>query len=360
MSTTSARMRVGILGATGLVGQRLVALLDGHPWFEVAVCGASSRSEGRSYGDAVRWSLPGDVPDRVAALPVVACDPAAFDGCHVVLSGLDSAAARDLEPAFVAAGHAVVSNASAHRMAPATPLVIPEVNAHHLDLVERRAAEGAGFLVTNPNCSVIGLAVALAPLHRAFGIRRAVVATMQALSGAGIEGPTAMTMTDNVIPYIAGEEDKMNEELGKLLGSVSPERDRVVAAPIPVSAHCHRVATLDGHLEAVSIELERPVSVAGAVETLRSFRGPVAGMGLPSAPERPIVVRDEPDRPQPRLDRDAGAGMTVVVGRVRPCPAMTLRFELLSHNTIRGAAGAALLNAELLAARGWLEGRAPR
>lgn len=358
MSTPERRFRVGILGSTGLVGQRLISRLASHPWFETTVLGASERSSGRTYVEAARWALPGAPPPGIRDRDVVPCEPDRFRDCDLVLSSLGGDVAREVEGAFVRAGHRVVSNSSAFRMDPGVPLVIPEVNADHLDLVEDAARRGHGFVVTNPNCSVIGLALALAPLHETFGIRRVVVTTLQALSGAGVDGPAALAMTDNVLPFIRNEEDKMEEEFGKLLGTLESDGRAVRRLAAPVSAHCHRVATVDGHLEAVSIECERPATPEDAVRALRSFRGLVADLGLPTAPDPPIVVRDEEDRPQPRLDRDEGDGMTVVVGRVRPCPAMTLRLELLSHNTVRGAAGAAILNAELLAARGWLE--APR
>ena len=336
---------VGILGATGLVGQRLVERLVGHPWFRLVAVGASERSAGRPYREAVRWSLGSDVPEAAGDLQVRPCVPDALRDCALVLSALDAAAAGPIETAFVAAGIPVLSNSSAHRMQPHVPLLVPEVNAAHLDVLGGRTP-----LVTNPNCSVTGLALALAPLHRAFGIRRVVVATLQALSGAGLEGPRGTDVLDNVIPFIAGEEEKIETELGKILGHAGA--GAIEPASLRVSAHCHRVSTLDGHLEAVSVELERPPVAEEAAEAMRSFRGDVAGLGLPSAPQRPLIVRAEPDRPQPRLDRLAGGGMSVTVGRVRPCPVLSLRFELLSHNTVRGAAGGALLNAELLHARG--------
>lgn len=345
-------LNVGILGATGLVGQRLVSLLHGHPWFRTAVVGASQRSTGRTYADAVRWSLPGAIPSETAVLEIEPCEPGRFAGCDVVVSSLDTEIARTTERLFVDAGHVVVSNSSAYRLDPRYPLIIPEVNADHVDLVASAARAGEGFLVTNPNCSVTGLALVLAPLHRAFRIRRVFVATLQALSGAGVDGPSALSMTDNVVPFIAGEEDKIHLELGRLLGTLS--EGAVADAGIPVSAHCHRVATVDGHLEAVSLDLEEPAEPERAVAVLRAFRGQIDRLSLPSAPDPPIIVRDEPDRPQPRLDRDEGRGMAVVVGRVRACAATSLRLELLSHNTVRGAAGAAILNMELLAARGWL------
>ena len=347
-------LKVGILGATGLVGQRLVSSLAEHPWFEAAVLGASERSTGRRYEDAVRWSLAGAIPPRAAALPVDACDPTAFTSCDVVVSSLDTAVARTVERRFVDAGFAVVSNSSAFRLDPRVPLIVPEVNADHAGLVAAAAIAGEGFLVTNPNCSVTGLAMVLAPIHRAFGIRRVFVATLQALSGAGVDGPSALAMADNVVPFIPGEEDKIHLELGKLLGSVDAAGTGFEDAEIPVSAHCHRVGTVDGHLEAVSLDLERSADPDRVIDALRSFRGAIDGLGLPSAPDPPVVVRDEPDRPQPRLDRDEGAGMATVVGRVRACVASSIRLELLSHNTVRGAAGAAILNMELLAARGWI------
>jgi aspartate-semialdehyde dehydrogenase len=349
--------RVGVLGATGMVGQRLVRLLADHPWFRLTALAASARSAGKPYGEAVSWQLSGGVPAGASDRAVRECDPASHGDCDLVFSGLDSATARDVEPAFAAAGLAVVSNASAFRMADDVPLLIPEVNADHVSLISAQRAKGTpGFVVTNPNCSVTGLAVALAPLHERFVIRRAVVATLQAVSGAGMEGPGAIELLDNVIPFIRGEEEKVEVELGKLLGVV--DGDRVRPAEIAVSAHCHRVGTLDGHLEAVSLELARPAAVEEVIRTLREFRGAARDDGLPSAPASTIVVRDEPDRPQPRLDRDEGHGMSVVVGRVRPCPVLGVKLELLSHNTVRGAAGAAILNAELLAARELLPRRA--
>ncbi len=354
MTTPRERIPVGILGATGLVGQRLLRALEGHPWFRIAALAASSRSTGRTYGEATRWVLPGSIPSAAATLEVRPCEPGALEGCRVVVSSLGSDVARGVEGAFADAGFAVVSNSSAFRQDPDVPLVIPEVNPDHLGAIAAQRSSGRpGFVVTNPNCSVTGLALVLAPLHRAFGVRRVVVTTLQAVSGAGLEGPSGLDMLDNVLPYIAGEEDKIERELVKILGQRDGDSS-IRPASIAVAAHCHRVGTLDGHLEAVSVELERTVTPEEAVATLRGFRGAVADLRLPSSPVAPIEVRTEPDRPQPRLDRDAGGGMTAVVGRVRPCPVFSLRLELLSHNTIRGAAGAALLNLELLAARGEL------
>jgi aspartate-semialdehyde dehydrogenase len=337
--------KVGILGATGLVGQRLVERLAGHPWFVLQAVAASDRSAGLPYGEAARWALGADVPDPVAGLTVRRCLPQEMTDCDVVLSGLDATVAAEVEPAFARAGFPVISNSSAFRLEPDVPLVVPEINPSHLRLIEaQQRRTGAGFVVTNPNCCVTGLALALAPLHGAFGVRRAVVTTMQAVSGAGLAGPRGMDLLDNVLPYIPGEEDKIERELAKILD-----------CELAVSAHCNRVGTLDGHLETVSVELARPASPQAAAEVLRAFQGSPQGRGLPSSPDRVLIVRDEPDRPQPRLDRGAGGGMAVTVGRLRPCPVFTLRFVVLSHNTVRGAAGGALLNAEMIAAAGWLE-----
>jgi len=348
--------KVGILGATGLVGQRLVERIVGHPWFNLAAVAASERSVGRPYAKACGWALSQDPPAAAAGMTVRSCRPEELEDCDLVLSALDAEVAREVEPRFAGAGFAVVSNSSAFRNRPEVPLLIPEVNGHHADLLAVAGGRGpAGYIVTNPNCSVTGLAMALAPLHLTFGVRRAVVATMQAVSGAGSEGPRAIELVDNIVPYVAGEEEKFEPELCKILGE--PGEGRVTPATIRISAHCHRVPTLDGHLEAVSLELEREPGAGEALEALEGFRGRVADLALPSAPERPIQVRREADRPQPRLDRDAGGGMIVVVGRVRPCSALGLKLVLLSHNTVRGAAGGTLLNAELLAAKGLLPRR---
>ena len=345
--------QVGIAGATGLVGQRLVARVADHPWFVLAALGASERSSGSAYGDVVRWMLPGPIPPQAAALVVSGCAPPDFAACDLVLSALDAPVAIDVEPALAGDGIAVVSNSSAWRMAAGVPLLVPEVNGAHAAVLSGRS--GTGCIVTNPNCSVTGLALALAPLHRAFGVRRVVVATMQSISGAGLAGPRAIDLLDNVVPYIAGEEEKIEAELGKILGTAAASG--FVPADIAVAAHCHRVPTLDGHLEAVSVELLRPPTPEDAMAVLAAFRGDIEGLDLPSAPPIPIEVRRAPDRPQTRLDRDCGGGMTVVVGRVRACPVLTLRFVVLSHNMVRGAAGGAMLNAELLASRGLLPRR---
>jgi aspartate-semialdehyde dehydrogenase len=353
MQDRSSRTPVAVLGATGLVGQRLLAMLDGHPWFEVAEVVASERSAGRPYRDAARWRLPGPMPAGPAGLEVLPPDPERVRA-PVVFSALDAGAADGIEPLFAADGRAVISNARSYRMAEDVPLVIPEVNPDHLELIEvqRRRRGWKGFIATNPNCSVIGLALALAPLHRAARLRRVVVTTLQAASGAGYPGVPALELLDNVVPEIGGEEDKLEREPGKILGVKAAEA--IEPATLTISSHTHRVPVQDGHLIAVSLESEEPLDPGRAAQLLAGFRGVPQELGLPSAPATPILVTDAPSRPQPRLDRDAGGGMSCVVGRLRPCPVLGLRCEVLSHNTLRGAAGGTLLLAELLAARDWL------
>lgn len=342
------RIPVAVLGATGAVGQRFVQLLDGHPWFRVSALAASERSAGQRYARAVRWFLPHAIPEWARDMEVVPCVPGL--DARVAFSGLDASVAGSIEQEFARAGCAVVSNSRNHRMDPDVPLLIPEVNAEHLDLIEaqKKKRGGSGFIVTNPNCSTVGLALSAAPLHRAFGIKRLVVATLQAISGAGYPGVPSVDILDNVIPYIGSEEEKMESETQKILGTSR------AAATFPISAHCHRVQVSDGHTLAVSVETDRTATPDEAARVLSEFRSSLGPLGLPSLPERPIVVRDEPDRPQPRFDRMAGAGMSVTVGRVRACPVFGLKYEALVHNTIRGAAGVAILNAELLKSKGYL------
>ena len=342
------RIPVVILGATGAVGQRFVQLLDGHPWFRVAGLAASERSAGQPYAKAARWFLPEPMPEWARGMEVVPCRPGV--DARLAFSGLDASVAGGIEEEFARAGCAVVSNSRNHRMDPEVPLLVPEVNADHLELVEtqKRRWRGGGFIVTNPNCSTVGLALSVAPLHRAFGIKRLVVATLQAISGAGYPGVASLDILDNIIPYIGSEEEKMESETLKILGTPKGP------AAFGVSAHCHRVHVSDGHTLAVSVETEQRATAEEATRVLGEFRSSLAPLGLPSLPERPIEVRDEPDRPQPRHDRMAGKGMTISVGRVRPCPVLGLKYVALVHNTIRGAAGAAILNAELLKARGLL------
>jgi aspartate-semialdehyde dehydrogenase len=346
------RIPVAILGATGAVGQTFIRLLQGHPWFRIAEVAASERSAGRSYADAARW-LEGDLTDDVGQLTVVACDPAHVSS-RLVFSALDSGVAGEVEAAFAGAGAFVLSNAKNYRMEPDVPLVIPEVNAPHLALLDaQRAGRGwTGGVVTNANCAATVATVALAPLHQAFGVTRLFVTTMQAISGAGYPGVPSLDILGNVVPYIADEEPKVEREMNKMLGVA---RDgAVVPAPFTVSAHCNRVATENGHLNCLSIGFERRVSPDEALAALRAWRGCAEARGLPSSPERPLVVTDAPDRPQTRRDVGAGRGMTVTVGRVREDPLFDIKLVALGHNTVRGAAGGAVLNAELLAARGAL------
>jgi aspartate-semialdehyde dehydrogenase len=331
----------------------LIERLAGHPWFRVTALAASDRSAGRSFSEAVSWRLATSLPPEVAVQTVRPCRLDELHDCDLVLSALDAPVALEIEPRLAEAGIPVISNSSAFRQHDEVPLLVPEVNASHLTMLDDvQKRNGGGYIVTNPNCSTTGLALAMAPLHRSFGIERLVVSTMQAVSGAGIEGPRALEMLDNIVPYIGGEEEKIEREMGKILGTM--EGSRLRRAELAVSAHCHRVATTDGHLEAVSVGLARRVGKDEVIAALEGFRGEIEGEPLPSAGAPAIVVRHEPDRPQPKLDRDTGGGMTVVVGRVRPCPVLDFKIEVLSHNTVRGAAGGTLLNAELLAARGRL------
>ncbi|MFI5181841.1 MAG: aspartate-semialdehyde dehydrogenase [Thermoanaerobaculia bacterium] len=348
------RIPVAVLGATGAVGQRLVSLLEGHPQFVLAEVAASERSAGKSYLEATRWILPGDVPVEARGLVVKAVD--ADFSSPVLLSGLDAAAADTVEPLQAGKGRLVVSNTRSFRMRPDVPLVIPEVNADHLALLDGQPwrASGGG-IVTNPNCSVVGLAMALAPLHRAFGIEAVCVTTMQALSGAGYPGVPSLDAEGNVIPFIEGEEEKVEREPKKILGRL--EKGRVVDADFPISVSVNRVPVRDGHMESVFVKLGAKASLFDMKHALEGFTGEPQRLRLTSAPQRPIVVREERDRPQPARDVEAGRGMTVTVGRLRADPVYDVRFTLLVHNTIRGAAGAALLNAELLAATGRLANR---
>src|SRR5579864_6954322 len=348
----SQKIPVGILGATGIVGQRFVQMLEHHPWFEVAWLAASDRSEGRAYGEAARWRLKTAIPERVAKMVV---SPAKPEGApKVIFAALDASIAAEMEPAFAQAGCAVVSNSSALRMAKDVPLVIPEVNAGHVKLIETQAwrKKSGGFVVTNPNCSAIGLVLALAPLDKHFGLETVMAVTMQAVSGAGYPGVASLDILGNVIPFIRNEEEKMEEETRKLLGQVNGAR--VIPGAFAMSAQCNRVAVEDGHTESVSVRLKTKAKPDEIISAWNSYRAEPQELKLPSAPERPVVYVEANDRPQPRFDVDTGAGMTAVVGRLRPCGVLDWKFTVLSHNTIRGAAGAAVLNAELLKAKGYL------
>jgi aspartate-semialdehyde dehydrogenase len=347
---------IGILGATGMVGQRFIQLLENHPWFEITWLGASDRSAGKPYGEAAKWRLDTPLPEHIARMTVSAATPEGAP--KIIFAALDAGIARELEPLFAKAGCAVVSNSSAYRMAPNVPLVIPEINADHLQLIEEQPTrkQCGGYMVTNPNCSTIGLVVALKPIEVRFGIEQIFVTTMQAISGAGYPGVPSMDILDNVVPYIGGEEEKMEAETLKLLGHMEGHAVTPLAARI--SAHCNRVAVVDGHTESISIKLGhklgRPVTKEDILAAWADFH-PLDGMELPTAPEQPIIWAPQADRPQPRLDRNRGNGMSVTVGRLRPCGLLDWKFTALSHNTIRGAAGAAILNAELLASLGKLD-----
>lgn len=348
----TTRRRVAVLGATGAVGQAFIRLLARHPWFELAELAASERSIGKRYGEAARW-LGGELPPDIAAMPVLPCDPSVLTS-EIVFSALDSTIAGDAETAFARAGRTVVSNAKNHRMDPDVPLVIAEVNPDHMALLDaQRGGRGwPGAIVTNGNCSTIALVSAIAPLHRAFGIRRMVVVTMQALSGAGYPGVPSLDALGNVIPFIRDEEEKIEEETRKFLGAIDGPSVRM--APVVVAAQTNRVPVENGHTICVSMELEQRVTPEQARAALREWRGSDLARGLPTSPERPVILRDEPDRPQPRRDVDAGGGMSTVVGRVREDPVLGLRLVAMAHNVVRGAAGAAVQNAELLVATGRL------
>jgi aspartate-semialdehyde dehydrogenase len=349
----ASKIPVGILGATGTVGQRFIQLLHEHPWFEITWLAASDRSAGKPYAEAAKWNLATPIPGNIAAMKVSTAAPDSSTP-KLVFAALDASAAQQIEPAFAEAGHAVVSNSSAFRMAEDVPLIIPEVNGDHLPLIKTQKwyKKNGGFMVTNPNCSAIGLVLALAPLHRRFGIDKIFVVTMQAISGAGYPGVPSMDILGNVIPYIAKEEDKMEAESRKLLGSL--DGSRIIDADLTLSAHCNRVAVEDGHTESVSLKLRKPAQAEEIIQAWNEFRCLPQKRKLPTAPEQPIIYETAPDRPQPRLDRDRGRGMSAVVGRLRPCNIFDWKFTVLSHNTIRGAAGAALLNGELLKSQGYL------
>ncbi|HVF45181.1 MAG TPA: aspartate-semialdehyde dehydrogenase [Pyrinomonadaceae bacterium] len=347
----AGKYRVGILGATGTVGQRFVQMLEGHPQFEVAALAASERSKGKAYSEACAWRLPGEMPESVRGLEVLPLTPP-FD-CDVIFSSLPGEMARETEEAFARAGHAVISNSSALRMDEDVPLLIPEVNHEHLSLLDSQKSSrslGRGMIVTNPNCSAITVALPLAPLHARFGLESVVATTLQAISGAGYPGVASLDITDNVVPFIGGEEEKMETETRKILGRA--QGGRIEPAPFKMSAQVHRVNVTDGHMAAVRVKLARRASLEEVRDAFASFTSLPQELRLHTAPARPILVRDEQDRPQPKLDRDAGRGMSVTVGRILPDNVLDYRFVALSHNVIRGAAGAAILNAELLAATG--------
>ena len=350
------KWKVGILGATGTVGQRFIQLLEKHPWFEVADIAASDRSVGKTYQQACHWKISGHMPEYVRKMKVKDCVPDL--DCDLVFSGLPSSMAGEVESAFAKAGYAVLSNSKNHRMDEDVPLLVPEINPEHLALIaiqQKNQNYQSGYIITNPNCSTMALVLALAPLEAAFGIEKVHVVTMQALSGAGYPGVASLDIIDNVIPYIADEEEKVETEPCKILGKF--KEGKIVFADLKISAQCHRVNVLDGHLEAVSIALKRRPSLEQFIETLKSYRSLPQELELPSAPRFPVVHVEGRDRPQPRFDREVENGMATVVGRIRPCSVFDFKLDLLGHNTIRGAAGAAILNAELLVKQQLLKAR---
>ena len=345
------RIEVGILGATGMVGQHFIKFLQGHPWFDLKWLGASDRSAGKKYRDAMTWHL-GVVPDSVADLTVEDCQPG--NAPRLLFSAMDASVATEIERAFASAGHVVVSNSRNHRMESDVPLLVPEINPDHLKLVPRqqRVRGWKGQIVTNPNCSTVVLTMGLAPLKR-FGITKVVATTLQAISGAGYPGVASMDIVGNVIPFIGGEEEKMQQETQKILGEFRGDRVEPLAAK--VSAHCNRVPVVDGHTVTVSVELSSKPAEADLRAAFDSFSGVPQERELPSAPKRPVIYMEEVNRPQPRKDAERERGMAAFVGRLRACPVLDYKFVALSHNTVRGAAGAAVLNAELIHSEGMLD-----
>ncbi|HLK51207.1 MAG TPA: aspartate-semialdehyde dehydrogenase [Bryobacteraceae bacterium] len=346
------RIEVGILGATGMVGQHFIRFLQEHPWFDLKWLGASDRSAGKRYRDAMNWHLSGSVPAHVGDLTVEDCKPG--NAPRLLFSSMDASVATEIEQAFAKAGHIVVSNSKNHRMDRDVPLLVPEINPNHLQLVpgQQRARGWKGQIVTNPNCSTIALTMGLAPLKQ-FGITRVVSTTLQAISGAGYPGVASMDIVGNVIPFISGEEEKMQQETQKILGEFRGDHIEPLAAK--VSAHCNRVAVVDGHTVTVSVELSEKPAISELHATYESFTSVPQQRNLPSAPPRPVIYMHEGNRPQPRKDAERERGMAAFVGRLRPCPVLDYKFVVLAHNTIRGAAGAAVLNAELMHSEGMLD-----
>jgi aspartate-semialdehyde dehydrogenase len=349
--TTQRRRSVAVLGATGAVGQSFIRLLAKHPWFDLVAVAASARSAGKPYADATRWLGTEPIPDRIASMTVAICDPNEVDA-ELVFSALDSSVATEVEAAFASAGRFVLSNAKNYRMHPDVPLVIAEVNPDHLCIVEaqQRHRKWKGGIITNGNCVAIVAALPLAPIHQRFGIKQVFVSTMQAVSGAGYPGVPSLDILGNVIPYIGDEEPKIESELQKFLGSAIG--DAIQPAPFIVSAHANRVPVEHGHTVCMSIALESKGNADDVAACIAEWRGAPAARGLPSAPDRPLVLAKDPDRPQPRLDVNAGGGMTITVGRVRPDPLFDVKLVAVGHNVVRGAAGASVMNAELLVTSG--------
>jgi len=342
-------IKVGILGATGSVGQRFVQLLSDHPWFEIVEVAASSRSADKKYKQAAKWVMPTPLPDKVANMTVKECKPNL--DCNLVFSGLDSSVAGGIETDFAEAGYTVISNARNHRYDEDVPLMIPEINPEHMQLIEEQDYKGT--IVTNPNCSTIGMVLALAPIVDEFGIEAAQVVTLQAVSGAGYPGVSSMDAIDNVVPYISGEEEKMVKEPHKILGEYKD--GKIEKADLKVSPQCNRVAVIDGHLESISIKLEQKASKQEIIDTWTNYSSMPQEMDLPMAPKKPVHYFEESHLPQPKLQRNIDKGMAISTGRLQDCAVLDYKFIALSHNTIRGAAGASILNAEYMIKKGILE-----
>ena len=354
---TVSRIPVGILGATGAVGQKFVLLLSSHPWFEVRALAASERSSGNLYREVVNWKQTTPIPEAIGDLVVKECRPDL--DCKIVFSGLDASVAGELETDFASVGYWVFSNAKNHRMGPDIPLVIAELNSEHLDIIpqQQKSRGWDGAIVTNANCSAAVLALSIGPLHKSFGLKAVDVVTLQAISGAGYPGVPSWDILGNVVPFISGEEEKIESETQKILGQLDGDRFR--PADFAVSAHANRVAVMEGHVECVSVRFTNKASPEEAIQCWQEFRGPAQELNLPTAPKQPVVVFSEPDRPQPRLDVNKFGGMSALVGRVRPCPLFDIKYVVLGHNTIRGAAGASILNAEMVVEKGmFLAGQA--
>lgn len=347
------KIKVAVLGARGMVGQRFVQLLAAHPWFEITALAGSERSAGQTYAEACHWVLDGEMPFALREMPLLG-ENSSLDA-QIVFSALPSEVAGEIEERLAAAGHLVCSNASNHRMDPDVPILIPEVNPGHLSLIEtqRKQRGWKGAIITNPNCTSTPVTMAFRPLLDAFGISKTLIMSMQALSGAGYPGVPSYDAGDNVIPFIGGEESKVELEPQKMLGILKD--GQIIPASFTTSAHCNRVPVLEGHLECISVAFERKTSVEEIITVWEQFRALPQELKLPSAPPQPIIVKQEANRPQTRRDRNAGQGMATVVGRLRPCPILDYKFVVLAHNTIRGAAGGSILNAELLVAQGLLD-----
>jgi aspartate-semialdehyde dehydrogenase len=343
------KIPVGILGATGMVGQKFVELLTNHPWFEIVSLAASEKSQGKKYGEAIRWIMESNLDEKIANMTIQPCHP--ILPCRIVFSGLDSEVAGEIEENFAHAGYIVISNARNHRMDTDVPLLIPEVNSEHLALVSSQQFTN-GMIVTNPNCSVIGLTLALKPLVERWGLEIAHVVTMQAISGAGYPGLSSIDILDNVIPFISGEEEKVETEPLKILGTL--RGNCVQSYPLTISAQCNRVAVMNGHMACVSVKLKNKATAEDIIHAWQSFS---SIPNLPTSPKNPIVYLNDERHPQPKLHRNTEKGMAVAIGRLRQCPLLDWKFAFLSHNTIRGAAGSAILNAELMVKQGYINGK---